>query len=134
LGRRNRQHQDELAAELRNDPAARQNALAAGDLVTAESAFRHVLTLDPQSGAAYANLGVVAMRQKMWDEALLELRKAERLAPKMTGVRLNIALVEFRRGNYRQAIVPFQCVLRETPARLNRDTYWIFAKCLWRIM
>ena len=44
----------------------------------------------PGAGAAYANLGVIAMRRKDWDHALALLRKAEKLAPKMAGIRLNI--------------------------------------------
>src|SRR5580704_15427691 len=47
-----------------------QSALQSGDLATAEAAFRRVLTVDPQSGAAYANLGVIAMRRREWDHAL----------------------------------------------------------------
>jgi len=34
----------------------------------------------------------------------------------MTGVRLNIGLVEFRRGGYAEAIAPLQSVLRDEPA------------------
>ncbi len=37
------------------------------------------------------------MRRKQWDHALAELQKAERLDPKMTGIRLNIGLVKYRR-------------------------------------
>jgi len=44
--------------------------------------FRKVLAADPKAGAAYANLGVIAMRRKQWDEALKNLKKAERLSPK----------------------------------------------------
>src|ERR1700722_339037 len=40
-----------------------QAALQSGDLASAEAAFRRVLSADPQSGAAYANLGVIAMRR-----------------------------------------------------------------------
>jgi len=43
------------------------------------------------------------------------LRKAERLEPKMAGIRLNIGLVEYRRGNYAAAIAPFSSVLRDQP-------------------
>src|SRR5580698_5234032 len=46
-----------------------QASLQSGDLATAEAAFRRVLSVDPQSGAAYANLGVIAMRRKEWDHA-----------------------------------------------------------------
>src|SRR5690349_18008461 len=51
-----------------------QAALQRGDLTTAESAFRRVASLDPQSGSAYANLGVIAMRRKQWDHALTLLQ------------------------------------------------------------
>src|SRR5215470_12103603 len=84
-------------------------ALQAGNLDAAEKAFREVLARDPNAGGAvYANLGVVEMRRKNWDEALKDLRKAEKLAPRMTGVRLDIGLAEFRRGNYGAAIAPLQ--------------------------
>jgi len=53
------------------------------------------------------------MRRKQWDHALKELRRAEKLAPQMTGVRLNIGLVEYRRANYVEAIPPLESVIRE---------------------
>src|SRR5215470_3594264 len=49
---------------------AGQSALATGNLDAAERDFQKVLSADPRSGAAYANLGVVAMRRKQWDKAL----------------------------------------------------------------
>ena len=67
-----------------------QTALQAGDLDTAEAAFRRVLEADPRAGSAYANLGVIAMRRKDWDHAIGLLQKAEKLEPKMAGIRLNI--------------------------------------------
>ena len=89
-----------------------QAALANGDLAAAEEAFQRVLSVDPNAGAAYANLGVVAMRRKQWDEALKDLRKAAKLSPKVAGIRLNIGLVEFRRGDYELAIAPFEFVVK----------------------
>lgn len=55
------------------------------------------------------------MRRKDWDRALVELRRAEKLAPRMIGVRLNIGLVEYRRANYVEAIPPLENVVREQP-------------------
>ena len=92
-----------------------QAALQSGDLAGAEAAFRHVLSVDPQSGAAYANLGVIAMRRKEWDRALSLLQKAETLEPKMSGIRLNIGLVKYRRGDYSGAIAPLASVVRDQP-------------------
>ncbi len=95
--------------------SAGQNALRDGDLNAAEKAFRRVLTVDPRSAAAYANLGVIAMRRKEWDHALELLKKAEHLDPKMAGIRLNIGITEFRRANYGAAIGPLNSVLRDQP-------------------
>ena len=95
--------------------AAGQLALRDGDLNAAEKAFRRVLTVDPRSAAAYANLGVIAMRRKEWDQALDLLTKAEHLDPKMAGIRLNIGITEFRRANYGAAIGPLSSVLRDEP-------------------
>ena len=92
-----------------------QIALQKGDLDAAENAFRKVLSLDPQAGAAYANLGVIAMRRKNWDEALSALKKAEALLPHTPGIKLNIGLVEFQRGNYKSAIPPFESVVKDEP-------------------
>src|ERR1700751_1354157 len=38
-----------------------QEALQSGDLEIAEDAFRNVIAVDPLAGAAYSNLGVIAM-------------------------------------------------------------------------
>src|SRR3974390_187336 len=101
------------AAQRTPDPLQAQSwfqkgqvALQSGDLDGAEAAFHRVLALDPQSGAAYANLGVVAMRRKNWGEALKYLQRAQRLSPQMTGIRLNIGLTEFRSGNYKTGNLP----------------------------
>jgi len=92
-----------------------QAALQSGDLAAAEAAFRRVLSVDPNSGAAYADLGVIAMRRKEWDRAISLLQKAEKLEPKMSGIRLNIGLVNYRRGDYTAAIAPLASVVRDQP-------------------
>jgi len=111
--------QHPAAAAQRRDPQALfakgQTALQSGDLDTAEAAFRQVIALDPRSGAAYSNLGVIAMRRKEWDHAILLLHKAAKLEPKMAGIRLNIGLVEYRRGNYATAIALLSSVIRDQP-------------------
>src|SRR5260370_10023353 len=103
----------------REDPRAwfakGQAALESGDLDAAEAAFRQVIAADPRAGAAYSNLGVIAMRRKQWDHAIALLQKAEKLEPKMAGIRLNIGLVEYRRGNYGAAVPPPAPALRDTP-------------------
>src|ERR1700739_4765953 len=76
-------------ADVQKTFAEGEDALRRGELDGAEAAFRKVLAADPRSGAAYANLGVIAMRRKDWDHALSLLQKAEKLEPKMAGIRLD---------------------------------------------
>src|SRR6266481_9807318 len=102
-------------ADLQKTFGEGEAALQRGELDTAEAAFRKVLAADPRAGAAYANLGVIAMRRKAWDHALSLLQRAEKLEPKMAGIRLNIGLVKYRRGDYAGAIEPFASVVREQP-------------------
>jgi tetratricopeptide (TPR) repeat protein len=90
-----------------------QQALTRGDLIAAEKNFRQVLAAEPNNVGALGNLAVVYMRRREWKPALAELRAAERLAPKMPGIRLNIGLVYYRQADYRQAIPPFESVLRD---------------------
>src|SRR6266404_4550861 len=102
-------------ADVQKTFAEGEAALQRGELETAEAAFRKVLSADSRAGAAYANLGVIAMRRKDWDHALLLLQRAEKLEPKMAGVRLDIGLVKYRRGDYAGAIAPLASVVRDQP-------------------
>jgi len=96
-----------------------QDALARGQLDDAERDFRKVLELDSQSGAAYANLGVVYMRRKQWTKALDALQKAEHRMPGVAGIRLNIGLAYYRQNEFLQAIPPFESVVRDQPDALQ---------------
>jgi tetratricopeptide (TPR) repeat protein len=92
-----------------------QEALQNGKLGEAEQAFREVLQLDPESGAAYTNLGVVYMRRKQWAKAVSTLERAERLMPRTAGVRLNLGLAYYRQNEFLKAIPPLESVVREQP-------------------
>jgi len=92
-----------------------QDALNQNRLEEAERDFRQVLELDPQSGAAYANLGVVYMRRKQWTRALESLDKAEKLLPQVAGIQLNIGLAYFRQNQFLKAIPPLEAVVRAQP-------------------
>jgi tetratricopeptide (TPR) repeat protein len=94
---------------------AGQNALQQGRLDEAENNFRQVISIDPQLGGAYANLGVVYMRRKHWQKALQMLTKAEQLMPEVAGIRLNIGLAYYRQNEFLKAIPPFESVVREQP-------------------
>ena len=116
-------HQGAGSSAESSDPAQLfqrgQDALAHARLDEAERDFRQVVQLDPRSGAAYSNLGVVYMRRKQWAKALTELEKAERLLPTAAGIRLNIGLAYYRQNEFLKAIPPFESVLRDQPDALQ---------------
>lgn len=104
-----------------------ESALAKGDLDQAEKNFRQVAALDPKSAAAYANLGVIAMRRKQWTNALANLHKAEKLAPTMTGVRLNIGLAYYRQNDFWHATSAFESVIKDQPDSVQ--AHFLLGQC-----
>ncbi|HEX3818787.1 MAG TPA: tetratricopeptide repeat protein [Candidatus Sulfotelmatobacter sp.] len=92
-----------------------QEALNRNELDAAERDFRQVLQLDPQAGAAYANLGVVYMRKKEWDRALRMLRKAEPLMPDQPGIRMNIGFAYYNQNEFLRAVPPLESVVQDEP-------------------
>ena len=119
------------ASQRTEDPAklfaSGEAALKSGDLDKAEQAFKQVLVVDPKSAAAYANLGVIDMRRKHWSSALTNLRHAEKLAPEMTGVRLNIGLAYYRQNEYWRAIPAFESAVRDQPTSVQ--AHFLLGQC-----
>jgi tetratricopeptide (TPR) repeat protein len=96
-----------------------KQAMQSGQLTVAEDCFRRVIALDPNSAAAHIDLGVTYMREKRWDDALVQLRKSKLLAPNEPGIQLNIGLAYYRKSEFTSAIGPFAAVLKATPDSLQ---------------
>jgi tetratricopeptide (TPR) repeat protein len=94
-------------------------AMQSGQLGVAEEDFRRVIALDPQSSAAHVNLGVAYMRERRWDDALVELHQAKLLAPNVPGIPLNIGLAHYRKNDFDGAIEPFSEALQRAPDSLQ---------------
>src|ERR1039457_1765014 len=92
-----------------------ERALSIHDYTSAEQGFREVLKIDPQSAAAYADLGVVYMRRSEYERAIEAFKNAKRLAPQVTGIDLNLGLAYYRQNDFAAAIPPFKHVLRSDP-------------------
>ncbi len=111
------------AAAASQDPAKvfaeGEDALGKGDLDGAERSFKRVLALNPRVAGAYANLGVIHMRRKQWQQALASLDQAAKLAPQVAGIRLNIGLAHYRQGDFRHAIPALESVVKDVPDSLQ---------------
>ena len=101
----------DAAKVFRDGMQAMQN----GNLAVAESDFQLVIGLDPHSGAAHINLAVAYMREKRWDEAVVQLHAAQKLLPHEPGISLNIGLACYRKGDFVAAIPSFASVLQQQP-------------------
>jgi cytochrome c-type biogenesis protein CcmH/NrfG len=75
--------------------------------------------LDPRSGAAHVNLGVAYMREKRWDDALVELHRAQLLSPNEPGIPLNIGLAYYRKTIMRRPSNHFVASLHLVPQSLQ---------------
>ena len=63
-----------------------------------------------------------------------DLKKAETLSPSMSGIRLNIGLVQFRRGNYPEAVPVLESVVATSLLRFKHAIFWGFARSSPKIL
>ena len=78
--------------------------LQAGADARAESEFVRVTELAPGEPAAWANLGLLALRQREFDTAVQKLEKAGALAPENSQIENLMGLLEVARGRSAEAI------------------------------
>src|SRR5882757_6461534 len=80
-----------------------EKALADKQYPAAREDFSRLLHLGVHTAAVYSNLGVVYLRSGRPDEAIKMLESAERLAPTVAGIRLNLGLAYFREREFKVA-------------------------------
>jgi tetratricopeptide (TPR) repeat protein len=86
-----------------------------GKLAEAESAWQAVVHAHPADGEAYAHLGLLAAHQEHYKQAIPLYRNALALNPAMPGLRLNMALAQFKGGELKDSIQTFEFLLKRTP-------------------
>lgn len=69
-----------------------------------ETFNRHIITLNPQAGVAYSNLGAVLFEQRRFEEAETHLRHAIALNPQDMGAFRKLIEVLTQQGHYKEAI------------------------------
>ena len=94
-------------------------ALQVGDDVRAESSLAKATTLVAGEPAGWADWGILAFRQRTFDEASQRLQHAHALAPKDDRIDYLLGLVEAGRGDSAAAIADFKSTVAENPRNLR---------------
>lgn len=97
-------------------------ALQVGDDVRADSSLDQATKLVPAEPAAWANWGILALRQRSFDAADQRLDRARTLAPKNDRIYYLLGLLDSNRGDSAKAITDLRTAIKLNPANL-RATY-----------
>jgi tetratricopeptide (TPR) repeat protein len=107
-----------LKRDPKNAPALLERANAhclLGDLEACETDLDRAVASDPTLRQAWLNRSAVAIAEQRWDDALRDLREAERLDPAAADNALNQGAVELLRGELPAATSQFQRYLAREP-------------------
>ena len=94
-------------------------ALQVGDDVRAEAKLTQATQLVPDEPASWANLGMLALRQKNYDAAAERLSKAQTLAPESGQVYVLLGLLESERGRFAESIAHLRKAIELDPRNLR---------------
>ena len=81
-----------------------QRALAADRYLEAELAFEKLRELEPGVAEIHANLGAIYFQEKKFDEAVLALRQALKLNPRLANSATLLAISLSEQGRYGEAV------------------------------
>ena len=109
-------------AELVSDFYVGLSALQVGDDVRAQRTLQQATQLAPGEPAAWANWGILALRQRNFDPATERLNRARELAPQDGRMYYLLGLLGSARGDSQQAITNFRKAVDLDPKNL-RATY-----------
>jgi Tfp pilus assembly protein PilF len=94
-------------------------ALQVGDDVHAQESLSHLTELAPGEPAAWANWGVLALRQRDYDAAAQRFEHARKLSPENAHVHYLLGLLTGERGNSTQAIAEYRQAADSDPKELR---------------
>src|SRR5271163_4716756 len=90
-------------------------ALQVGEDVRADSTLQRATPLAEGEPAAWANWGVLALRQGNFDVAAQRLARSQKLAPQNDQIHYLLGVLESKRGNPSQAIVELRKAVQLDP-------------------
>ena len=94
-------------------------ALQVGDDVRAQSTLEQATQLAPGEPAAWANWGILALRQRNFDPAAERLNRARQLAPQNGQIYYLLGLLGSARGDSQQAIINLRKAVSLDPENLR---------------
>lgn len=95
------------------------SALQVGDDVRAEEKLKEATTHAPDEPASWADLGLLYMRQRRFDEAAQSLDRARQLAPDNAALYVLLGQLESARGNSAEAAKDFRRASELDPRNLK---------------
>jgi tetratricopeptide (TPR) repeat protein len=96
-------------------------ALQVGDDVRAESSLAHAAQLAPGEPAAWADWGILALRQRNFDLAAARFERARKLAPKNDHIYYLLGILGSERGDSAGAILNLRRAVQLNPANLQAE-------------
>src|SRR5580658_2991322 len=96
-------------------------ALQVGDDVRADSSLGDAAKLIPAEPAAWADWGILALRQGSFDVAAQRLNRARDLAPSNDRIYQLLGILESNRGNAAAAIADLRQAVKLNPANLRAN-------------
>ncbi|MCU1268582.1 MAG: hypothetical protein JWM21_4900 [Acidobacteria bacterium] len=93
-------------------------ALQVGDDVRADSMLAQVTQLVPAEPAGWANWGLLALRQRVFDAAASRLERARSLAPQNDQIYYLLGLLESSRGRSAEAVTALRKAIEINPKNL----------------
>ena len=94
-------------------------AMEVGNDVRAESSFAQATQLAPGEPAAWADWGILALRQRNFDQAKQRLDRAHSLLPHNGPIDADLGTLESTRGNSAAAIADFREAVRLDPGNVR---------------
>jgi tetratricopeptide (TPR) repeat protein len=103
---------DENAVQKYAD--AGQQALVAGQYVQAQSNFEQLAKLEPEVAEVHATLAVIDFKLRMYEEAVREIRTAQKLKPGLPRLDSLLAMSLSELGSYKEALPGLEKAFRQS--------------------